>query len=116
MRTILILVGKDFAIFRRNRAAFLLTFLVPVSLIYIFGQVFGLNRKDYGPSGITLAVFNASDPPAAQKLVEALKAEPSFRVVTKRTNADKSEPPLTEDDARAMIHDREFRFAVVIPP
>lgn len=116
MRTILILVGKDFANFRRNRAALVLTFLVPISLIYIFGQVFGLNRKDSGPSGITLAVVNASDNPAAQKLVDALKAEPSFRVVTQKVNADKSERPLTEDDVRALIRDREFRFAVVIPP
>src|SRR5947199_160333 len=45
MRTILTLVGKDFANFRRNRAALVLTFLVPVVLIYIFGQVFGLNLK-----------------------------------------------------------------------
>jgi ABC-2 type transport system permease protein len=115
MRTILTLVGKDFANFRRNRAALVLTFLVPISLIYIFGQVFGLNRKDSGPNGITLAVVNASDNPAAQKLVDALKAESAFRVVTNYVNADKSERPLTETDVRAMIHDREFRFAVVIP-
>ncbi len=115
MRTILTLVGKDFANFRRNRAALVLTFLVPISLIYIFGQVFGLNRKDSGPSGITLAVVNASDNPAAQKLVDALKAEPAFRVRTQFENPDKSKRPLTEDDVRAMIHDREFRFAVVIP-
>jgi len=115
MRTILTLVRKDFANFRRNKAAFVLTFVVPIALIYIFGQVFGLNRKDTGPSGITLAVVNASDNPAAQKLVDALTAEPAFRVVTKKVNADKSERPLTETDVRAMIHNREFRFAVVIP-
>ena len=115
MRTILVLIRKDFANFRRNRAALVLTFLVPISLIYIFGQVFGLNRKDTGPSGITLAVVNASDNPAAQKLVDALKAEPAFRVQTKFENPDKSRRPLTEDDVRAMIHDRDFRFAVVIP-
>ena len=63
----------------RNRAALVLTFLVPISLIYIFGQVFGLNRKDTGPSGISLGVVNASDNPAAKKLVAALKAEPAFR-------------------------------------
>jgi len=115
MRIILTLVGKDFANFRRNRAAFVLTFVIPIALIYVFGQVFGLNRKDSGPNGITLAVVNASENPAAQKLVDALKAEPAFRVLTKYINADKSERPLTEADVRAMIHDRDFRFAVVIP-
>ena len=115
MRTIFTLVKKDFANFRRNKAAFVLTFLVPISLIYIFGQVFGLNRKDTGPNGIALAVVNASDNPGAQKLVDALKAESAFRVFTKYVNADKSERPLTEADVRAMIRNREFRFAVVIP-
>lgn len=115
MRTILTLVRKDLANFRRNRTAFVLTFVVPIALIYIFGQVFGLNRKDTGPSGITLAVVNASDNPAAQKLVDALKSESAFRVLTNYVNADMSTRPLTEADVRAMIRDRQFRFAVVIP-
>ena len=115
MRTILTLVRKDFANFRRNRSALVLTFLVPISLIYIFGQVFGLNRKDSGPSGITLAVVNDSDNPAAAKLVGALKAESAFQVRTKFVNADKSTRPLTEADVRTMIRNRDFRFAVVIP-
>lgn len=115
MRVIFTLVKKDLANFLRNRAAVVLTFIVPIALIYVFGQVFGLNRKDTGPNGITLAVVNASDNPAAQKLVDALKAESAFRVRTTYVNADKSERPLTEDDVRAMIHDRQFSYAVVIP-
>lgn len=115
MRIILTLLRKDFANFFRDKAAVSLTFLVPVALIYIFGQVFGLNRKDSGPTGIRLAVVNQSDNPVAQKLVDALKAEKSFRVLTNRANPDKSERPLTEEDIRPMIRDREFRFALIIP-
>lgn len=115
MRTIFVLVKKDIANFLRNRSAVAMTFLVPIALIYIFGQVFGLNQKDSGPSGIRLAVVNASDNPGAAKLVAALQAEKSFHVITTFENPDKSERPLTEDDLRPMIRDREFRFAVVIP-
>lgn len=115
MRIILTLVRKDFANFLRDKAAVSLTFLVPVALIYIFGQVFGLNRKDTGPVGIRLAVVNQGDNPAAQKLTDALKAERAFRVITTRTAADKSEQRLTEDEVRAMIHNRELRFALIIP-
>jgi ABC-2 type transport system permease protein len=115
MRTLLALVRKDFTLFFRNRAAVSLTFLVPVALIYIFGQVFGLNKKDSGPSGIPLAVVNASDSPAAARLVAALQAESSFRVITRRTAPDGTARPLAESDLRPMIHDREFRFALVIP-
>lgn len=115
MRIILTLLRKDFANFFRDKAAVSLTFLVPIALIYIFGQVFGLTRKDSGPTGVRLAVVNQSDNPAAQKLVDALKAEKSFRVLTQYVNRDKSERPLTENDLRPMIRDREFRFAVIIP-
>ena len=116
VRTILTLLKKDFANFARDKAAVALTFLVPVALIYIFGQVFGLNQKDSGPSGIRLAVVNTSGNPAAQKLVDALKAEKSFQVLTQYVNPDKTTRPLTEADLRPMMRDRQFRFAVVIPP
>ena len=58
MRTILVLVRKDFANFFANKAAVSLTFIVPFALIWLFGQVFGVNRTDSGPTGIPLAVVN----------------------------------------------------------
>lgn len=115
MSVILTLVRKDLANFRRNRAAVVVTFLVPIMLIYIFGWVFGLNRKDSGPTGIQLAVVNASPNPAAQKLVGALQADPAFRVITTTDNPDKTKRPLTEEDLRPQIHDGWYRYAVVIP-
>ncbi|MDB6128485.1 MAG: family transporter protein, partial [Verrucomicrobia bacterium] len=115
MRVIVTLVRKDIANFLRNRTAVSLTFIVPIALIYIFGWVFGLNEKDNGPTGIRLAVVNASDNPAAQKLVDALKAEKAFRVVTTIDNPDKTTRPMTEEDVRAAVHDGRFRFGVVIP-
>lgn len=116
MRILLTLLRKDCANFLRDKVTLSLTFLVPVALIYIFGQVFGINRKDSGPSGIRLAVVNQGSDPAAQKLVEALAAEKAFRLVTTRAAAaGQPEQPLTEDDVRAMMHDNQLRFGVIIP-
>jgi ABC-2 type transport system permease protein len=120
MRVILTLLSKDFANLRRNRAAFVLSFVVPVLIISIVGSVFGLRpfglgAKDGGPAGIPLAVVNQSANPAAAHLVTALQAEKSFRVVTEFTNPDKTTRPLTEADLRPMIHDRQVSYAVVIP-
>jgi len=115
MRIILTLLGKDFANLRRNRAAFVLSFIVPMIIIYIVGQVFGLGRSDSGPSGIPLAVVNQSGNAAATKLVAALQAEKSFRVITEFTNPDGTKRPLIEADLRPMIHDRQFSYALVIP-
>ena len=69
MHTILTLLRKDFAILRRNRSALVLTLAVPMIIIYIVGLVFGLGRKESGPSGILLGVANQSDHPAARQLV-----------------------------------------------
>lgn len=115
MRTILVLVRKDFTTFFRNKAAVSLTFIVPFALIWIFGGVFGINRKDTGPSGIPLAVVNASDNPAAGKLLAALQAEPAFKVITTTTAADKTARPLREEDLVPLMRDNKFRFALVIP-
>src|SRR5688572_8822997 len=115
MRILLTLLSKDFANLRRNRGAFVLSFIVPMIIIYIVGQVFGLGRSDSGPSGIALAVVNESNDPVAAKLVAALQAEKSFRIVTEFTNADKTKRTLTAADLRSLIHDRQFSYALIIP-
>lgn len=115
MRSILVLLRKDFALLARNRAALSLTFIVPFVLIALFGYVFGLYGKPAGPSGIPLAVVDESGNPAAQRLVDALRREKAFLVITDRVLPDKSRRPLTEADLRPLMHDNEFRFALVLP-
>ena len=115
MHILLTLIGKDFANLRRNRAAFMLSFIVPMVIIYIVGMVFGLGRTDSGPSGIQLAVVNESTNPAAQKLVDALRADKSFRVITEFVNSDKTTRHLVSADLQPLIHDRQFSYALVIP-
>ena len=116
MHSILVLVRKDFTNFLRNKAAVSLTFIVPFVMIWLFGLVFGVNRKDSGPSGIPVAVVNASSNPAAATLVAALRAEKSFRIIT--TADDAAKRPLPEADLRPMMQaaGARFRFALVIPP
>jgi ABC-2 type transport system permease protein len=115
MHPVLVLVRKDFTHFFRNKAAVSLTFIIPFVMIWLFGLVFGVNRKDSGPSGIPLAVVNASANPAAAKLVDALRAEKSFRVIT--TTDAPAQRPLTEADLRPLMQapGARFRFALVIP-
>ena len=115
MRIVLALIGKDFAILRRNRAALILAFIVPMVIIYIVGMVFGLGRTGSGPTGIPLAVVNQSDNPAAETLIASLKSEKSFRVIADFVNPDKTIRPLTEADLRPAIHDRQYSYALIIP-
>jgi ABC-2 type transport system permease protein len=114
MHPIRVLLYKGFARFVRNKTAVALTFIVPIAMIYIFGHVFGLNRTSSGPTGIRLAVVNESDNPATEKLVAALKAEKAFHVITTVTEADQRTRPIAEKDLRPLMHNRAFRFALVI--
>jgi ABC-2 type transport system permease protein len=117
MHPILVLVRKDFTNFFRNKAAVSLTFIVPFVMIYLFGQIFGVNRKNPGPTGIPIAVVNASPNPAAITLIESLRAEKSFLVITEFTNPDQSKRPLTEADARTLMQatNAPYRFALILP-
>jgi ABC-2 type transport system permease protein len=115
MNPILVLLKKDFSLLLRDRTSIALTFIVPFAMIYLFGQIFHVNSTDPGPSGIPVAVVNQSANPAAGKLVDALKAEKSFRILTRYVYPDKTTRPLAEEDLRPLMRADEFRFALVIP-
>lgn len=115
MRPILVLLRKDFALMLRDRVTIMLTFIVPFAMIYLFGHIFNVDSSDPGPSGIPIAVVNQSDNPAAARLVDALKAEKAFRVLTEFKMDDKTSRPLREEDLRPLMRADEFRFALVIP-
>ncbi|MDX2187526.1 MAG: ABC transporter permease [Opitutaceae bacterium] len=112
---ILTLLRKDLTLFVKNKAGLTLTFLVPFVMIWVFGQVFGLNRKDEGPSGIGIGVVNASAHPAAAAWVDALKQEKGLRLITSMDAGENQTRPLREEDLRSKIENSEFNFALVIP-
>ncbi|HZL46685.1 MAG TPA: ABC transporter permease [Opitutaceae bacterium] len=115
MSQVRILLRKSLLSFWRAKAAVYITFLVPIVLIYLFGHVFGLYRKDSGPTGIPIAVVNLSREPAAQKLIDALKAEKAFAVITTFDLGKGATRPLTEADVRAGLHDNWYRYALILP-
>ncbi|MBL9188602.1 MAG: ABC transporter permease [Opitutaceae bacterium] len=116
MHPILTLLRKDFLHFGRNKAAVSLTFAVPFAMIWLFGWIFGVNRKDSGPSGIPLAVVDASGHAASAKLIAALRAEKTFRVITEHPSA-LPKRPLAAADLRPLMEapGARFRFALVLP-
>jgi ABC-2 type transport system permease protein len=115
MSQILILLRKSLLSFWRNKAAVCITFLVPIVLIYLFGHVFGLFGHNSAPAGISIAVVNLSPEPAAQKLIDALKTEKTFAVITTYDLGKGATRPLTEADVRAGLHDNWYRYALILP-
>jgi len=116
MHLIFTLLRKDLLNFGKDRVAVGLTFLVPVVLIYLFGQVFGVARTSSGPVGIPLAIVNQSTAPEIATLVAALKREAAFRIVEDAPDAAGTRVALTEERVRAGFKANEYRFALVFPP
>lgn len=116
MRTILILIGNEFRRFAKDRTAIALTFLVPVVLIYIFGNVFGVGRTNSGPSGIPFAVVSETNAPIAATITAALQKEKTFKVITTDKDSAGVEQPLTEAKVREQMRLGGLRFALIFPP
>ena len=55
MNPVVPLLEKSIRRFVRSKAAIVITFLVPILLIYIFGHVFGLYPKATGGKGSVVA-------------------------------------------------------------
>ena len=115
MHTVLVLVGNEFRRFAADKVAISLTFIVPLVLIYIFGNVFGVNSEERGPKGIPLAVVNQTDAPAPAAIISALQKEPAFRVITSHKDANGVERVLIEAEVREMMRADDIRFALIFP-
>jgi ABC-2 type transport system permease protein len=82
---------------RRDRAAQMLTFLLPIAFFTIFALVFGGRGRPVTPR-VTVAVVDEAHSTTSARLVRALSTEPGLRV---RTTA-----PRGADDTTRVPLDR----------
>jgi ABC-2 type transport system permease protein len=117
MRTTLVLVGNEIRRFLKDKAALSLTFVVPIVLIYIFGNVFGVGRPGGpAPTGIPLAIVSQTDAPFAAAVITALGKEKAFKLITTRKDPAGIEQLLSEAQLREMLRAGSVRFGLIFPP
>jgi len=116
MKTILTLFFKDWRVFRNDTVAVVISFIVPLALVYIIGSIFiPMGEAGGGPSGYRLAIVNQSDSAVVKAMIEGFEEEGSFRLITTKTLEDGSEVPITEEDVREDISQNRYRFALIFP-
>ncbi len=120
MKIIWVLFIKDWKSFWGDKVAVLLTFMVPLFVIYVIGNIFGISGNSGdgggpGPSGIQLAVVDETQSDMVDKMMEALDADKAFKVVRDRKGEGETRIPLTDEDVRNGIKDNRYRFALVFP-
>ena len=104
---------------RRDRAAQLLAFVVPIAFFSIFAVIFGGggNRMD-GTSRVAVAVVDEDGSAKSRALVEALQGDSALRVITtRRVGEGKNAPrePLTRTTAEQMVKNGDVPAALVLP-
>lgn len=96
--------------FRRDRAAMVMTFVVPIAFFSIFALLMGGRA---GGSRIRLAVIDEQRSAASQQFVARLKGEKALHVVDGAVTAADAERQIrTGDLALALVLPKDFRTTV----
>jgi len=95
---------------RRDRAALMLSFIVPIVFFSIFAGIFGAQKSKTPKTTVAIADLDRSD--SSRRLVDALKRESALDVVT---TPKKSATPFDAQTAEATVRAGDAPVALVIP-
>ncbi|HEY6446833.1 MAG TPA: ABC transporter permease [Acidobacteriaceae bacterium] len=110
------IVQTSFRSLRRDRGAFLMSFILPIGFFTIFGFVFGSMRTS-GTPRVAVLVVDQDRTDASRALVRGLEREPSLDAVT-RPKATKENPApadYSEASAQDAVRNGDAPAALVIP-
>jgi len=96
---------------RRDRAALMLSFVVPIVFFSIFAGVFGAQRRSTGK--VRVAVADEDNTKRSRALIAALKAEGGLKVV--EDDGEKGSARFDARSAEEYVRSGEIAVAVVIP-
>jgi ABC-2 type transport system permease protein len=113
LKTILRLFLKDYTLFLKDKIALSLTFLIPIVLIYIFGQVFG--NAGNGVEHLKLGFINESNAPIAKKLEKILDTTKTFSLVKTYKDENGNTVKYDTNTIKNHIKSGKFSSALIIP-
>src|SRR5437764_9775955 len=95
---------------RRDRAALMLSFVVPIVFFSIFAGIFGAQRRT--TQKIALAVADEDRSDGSRQLIEALRREEALRIID---GAKDSPAKFNAKSAEAYVRGGDAPVALVIP-
>ena len=114
MKTIYNLVIKDIIRFRKDSPAVILTFVVPIILIMIFGSIFGGNGGSLGK--IPIILVNESSSPVAKLIESKLDTSSTLQIVKQHSQEGSNElANFTDSTAKQFVKEGRFSAAVIMP-
>jgi ABC-2 type transport system permease protein len=105
-----------FAKLKRDRAAFVLAFVVPVVFFSVFASIFRGSSSRATTRQISVAVVDEDRSANSARFVEALKREKGLKVVdAKGLPGGKKGPALDAAAAESMVRDGSVPLALIVP-
>jgi ABC-2 type transport system permease protein len=114
------IVRNGFRGLRRDRGAFIMSFVLPIAFFSIFAFVFG-SRDSQGTPRVSVIVVDEDHSQVSARLLRGLEAEPSLKVSTRPSATTESgEPPppvadYTAATAEAAVKRGDAPAAIIIP-
>ena len=113
MKQVLSLIAKDYKLFWADRVAVSFAFIIPIVLIFIWGQVFGSAGR--GDTRLPLAFVNNSTAPIAKKIESVLDTTKSFRLVKSYTDDKGHQITFDTNSVKDYVRKGSVSAALVIP-
>jgi len=95
---------------RRDRAALMLSFIVPIVFFSIFAGIFGAQKSKTPRTTVVVSDLDRSD--SSRRLIEALKRESALEVIL---SPKKSATPFDAASAEAFVRAGDAPVALVVP-
>ncbi len=105
-----------FAKLKRDRAAFVLAFIVPVVFFSVFASIFGGSSNRAATRQIALAVVDEDASTDSGRFLEAVKREKGLRVIDVQTLPGGRKSPIADAaTAERMVREGDVPIALIIP-
>lgn len=110
------LIAAGWQQLRRDRAAMLLSFAVPIVFFTIFATIFG-GTRDAGTRRVRLLVVDEDATPRSERFLAALEAERSFDVrrAPRAKEGEPEPPPYDRTSVEAAVRAGDAAVALVVP-
>ncbi len=114
MKKVLILLRAHLRVFAADRVAVLLTFVIPIVMIGLFGAIFGGSGRAQS-SGIPLAFLNRSDAPVSRSLEGILDTLKTFRLIRTMKDENGNQVVFDTSSIQDFVKRGNAPAALVIP-
>jgi linearmycin/streptolysin S transport system permease protein len=105
-----------FAKLKRDRAAFVLAFIVPVVFFSVFASIFRGGSSRAVTRQIAIAVVDEDATANSRRFIKALKREKSLRVVDVQSLPGGRKSPIADSaTAEKMVRDGDVPIALIVP-